>query len=282
MVSAAGKGYVYMSLVGTSILRNVVERIKDRWLDRYPDMVGWHSLPLEDSRNAYPDGLLCRMGETDAALYGDMLKAASSLGYRASAEVSGLVGLASTLSHSYRDVQVVLYPTASCSSYLSAQLNASLLRSMGFESVEVKVLERLGRPGLLNEGLIELLDKTVPLILEASRAGRDVYLNAAPGFKAESSFLVLASLLAGAKGVIYIHETFRDPVFLPAIPLKVDERFVEIIESFGDAMPEEAWESVDHHVRRELVERGIVARKGEVYVVRPWVRELVKSLATSR
>jgi len=34
---------------------------------------------------------------------------------------------------------------------------------------------------------------------------------------------VIAAYLAGANGVVYIHETFRDVVELPMLPLQLDE-----------------------------------------------------------
>ncbi|MEM0001263.1 MAG: hypothetical protein QXY82_08155 [Desulfurococcaceae archaeon] len=45
--------YLYISLVGTSVLRNTAMRLKDKWRDKYPDLENWHSLPLDDERNIY-------------------------------------------------------------------------------------------------------------------------------------------------------------------------------------------------------------------------------------
>ncbi|MEM1830604.1 MAG: putative CRISPR-associated protein [Desulfurococcaceae archaeon] len=274
--------YLYISLVGTSVLRNTAMRLKDKWRDKYPDLENWHSLPLDDARNVYNTGLLCRLRTADPELYEDMLNEAMSLGEKASAEVAGVVGLAGTLIHSYDKVHVVLYPTATCNSLLSAEINKAVLKGLGFRSIEVQPIEKLGKLEEFEEGLVELLDKVVPRILEAGSKGMSVYLNATPGFKAESSFLVLSSLLAGVKGVVYIHETFREPVFIPAVPISVEKEFAEWIKSLGDEIPREVWSTIPQLMRQELTERGLVKQAGEVYVVRKWVWKLLEKLQKNR
>ncbi|MEM4593089.1 MAG: hypothetical protein QW196_06770, partial [Sulfolobales archaeon] len=130
--------YLYISLVGTSVLRNTAVKLKDKWRSKYPDLENWHSLPLDDERNIYRTGLLCDLKNLDPLLYDDMLNEAMNLGEKASAEVAGIVGLARTLMHSYDKVHVVLYPTATCNSLLSAEINRDVLGSLGFRSIEVQ------------------------------------------------------------------------------------------------------------------------------------------------
>jgi len=270
--------YLYISLVGTSVLRNTALKLKDKWRGKYPDLENWHSLPLDDERNIYKTGFLCDLKNLDPLLYDDIVNEAMSLGEKASAEVAGVVGLAGTLMHFYDKVHVVLYPTATCNSLLSAEINKAVLNSLGFRSIEVQPIEKLGKLEEFEEGLVELLDKVVPRILEAGSKGMSVYLNATPGFKAESSFLVLSSLLAGVKGVVYIHETFREPVFIPAVPISVEKEFAEWIKSLGEEIPREVWSTIPQLMRQELTERELVKQAGEVYVVRKWVWKLLEKL----
>lgn len=273
--------YLYLSLVGTSVLRNAATAIKDKWASSYSDVEAWHNMPLEDSRNRYPSGFLCRLDALEPELYADMLDAARELGERASAEVSGLVGIASVRGHRKDLAEVLLYPTASCTSLLSAKLNRGLLAEMDFARVEIRVLEKLGKWETFEEGLVELLDKVVDDIVNARKEGLRVFVNATPGFKVESSFLVLASILAGADGVVYIHETFREPVFIPAVPVRVSESFVEHVRNVADSegrIPVEAWGYLDMELRQMLEERGIVRREKDYFEIRPWIRLLVGKL----
>lgn len=270
--------YLYISLVGTSILRNAVQRIKERWVDRYSDIETWHNIGLDDPRNIYPDGMLCELKIREHELYEDLVDAAISLAEAASAEISGFIGLSNICNHNRDIVNIILYPTASCTSILSAELNRIVLIKLGFRNIEIEALGKLGKPEIFEEGLIELLDKVIKRIEEAKEKGNRVFINATPGFKAESSFLVLASLLAGASGVIYIHETFREPIFMPAIPIGINEEFAEIVENLGDKIPLEAWGSIEFEKRIELKERGIVKCMEDYCEIRPWISVLVKRL----
>lgn len=270
--------YLYISLVGTSILRNVCQRVKDKWIEKHRDIETWYNMGLDDPRNIYPDGMLCKLKVYEHDLYEDLVDVAISLAEKASAEISGFTGLTSICNHSRSAVNIVLYPTASCTSILSAELNRIVLLKLGFKSIEIEILEKLGRSESFEEGLIELLDKVITRIEEARSRGIRVFVNATPGFKAESSFLVLASLLAGASGVIYIHETFREPIFMPAIPIGIDREFAEIVENIGDRIPLEAWSSIEFEKRLELRERGIVRCVEDYCEIRPWISALVKRL----
>lgn len=270
--------YLYISLVGTSVLRNVAQTVKEKWEDKYRDIMFWHNMPLDNPRNTYPEGELCRLNTVEPELYADMVEAARNLREKASAEVAGLVGISSVRGHSRALVEVLLYPTASCTSVLSAKINREVIVDLGFSRVEMKVLEKLGKLETFEEGLVELLDNVVSAVVDARRRKLRVFVNATPGFKAESSFLVLASILAGADGAVYVHETFREPVFIPAVPLKVDESFVGIFKAFmpeGRA-PRDVWSYVDLEVRQLLEERGIVKCEKDYCELRPWIKLLVK------
>ncbi|MEM4436323.1 MAG: putative CRISPR-associated protein [Thermosphaera sp.] len=273
--------YVYISLVGTSILRNLGNQLEG-WRNKYQDISSWHNMRLDDPRNIYPQGLLCRLKDLEPSLFNEMINKTLGMGEKASAEATGIVKMSSLLTHHRRETEVVLYPTSSCSSILSAELNETLLKQLGYGVVRVKVLEKLGRFESFEDGLVELLDEVTSEIDRASSKDTPVYINASPGFKAESSFLVIASLLAGAKGVVYIHETFHEPIFIPAIPISIDEDFVKKVKSLEDRIPLEAWGSIEPDLRRELVDRGIVKHVEGYYAVRPWIRSLIEKLEASK
>lgn len=270
-----------MTLVGTSVLKNTAQVVIETWRSKYSDLDNWHNMSLADSRNIYPDGLLCKLDLVEPDLYSDMLDAAVSLGERASAEVSGLVGIASSRGHSRSDVEILLLPTGSCTSVLSSKLNRQLAIHLGFASVKISVVERLGRFETFEEGLVDLLNTVVLAIKEARERGQRVFVNATPGFKAESSFLVLASLLAGADGVVYLHETFREPIYIPAVPIKIDDQFASLVKRImpDGRISREEWGYVDITTRQMLEERGIVKCEKDVCKVNPWIKSLVDKLS---
>ncbi|MGB9705626.1 MAG: putative CRISPR-associated protein, partial [Pyrobaculum sp.] len=43
------------------------------------------------------------------------------------------------------------------------------------------------------------------------------------GYKPESTFAVIAAYIAGAVGVMYVHESFQEVVMLPMVPLQLRE-----------------------------------------------------------
>lgn len=270
--------YLYVSLVGTSVLKNTAQSVRERWTDKYPDVESWHNMPLNDQRNTYPDGLLCRLDVVEPDLYSDIVEVARSRGERASAEISGLTGIASVRGHRRSLVEILLYPTGSCTSVLSAKVNRELLADLGFGRVGFVVLEKLGKLETFEDGLVELLDKVVAAIADARGRGLRVFVNATPGFKAESSFLVLASLLAGADGAVYVHETFHEPIFIPAVPVKVDQEFAEFIKTHmpKGAVPREIWGYLPLEIREMLEERGIVKCTADNCVVSPWIKLLIE------
>lgn len=270
--------YLYISLVGTSILRNTAKNVKQKWSQKYPDIDQWFVMSLHDTRNTYPDGEICKIRELDFSLYRDLLEEACKLGEKASAEVYGLVGIANTMMHSMKEVSVLLLSTATCTSLLSAYLNKELLVDMGFSRVEIEVVRGFEKLEDFEKGLIELLDKAITRIVEAKTSQTGVYINAAPGFKVESSFLILASLLAGARGIMYIHETFHEPVFIPAIPIKIDESLMKLVLEHEGRIPREAWSTLDQYYRQFLEESGIVRRAGDYWEIRPWIRILIEKI----
>lgn len=68
----------------------------------------------------------------------------------------------------------------------------------------------------------------------ARREGRLTYVVATGGYKPESTFAVIAAYLAGAHGVIYVHETFKDVVELPILPLQLEETLAKFARREAD------------------------------------------------
>ena len=80
----------------------------------------------------------------------------------------------------------------------------------------------------------------------ARREGRLTYVVATGGYKPESTFAVIAAYLAGAHGAVYIHETFKDVVELPILPLQLEETLAKL------AMREADEHDVAHHLGMDI------------------------------
>jgi CRISPR/Cas system-associated protein Csm6 len=68
----------------------------------------------------------------------------------------------------------------------------------------------------------------------ARTEGRLTYVVATGGFKPESTFAVIAAYLAGAHGAVYIHETFKDVMELPILPLQLEETLAKFARREAD------------------------------------------------
>ncbi len=220
--------YLYVSPVGTSLLRNFVfSNEYSDLLEKYSDYNPrtWFRLSPDDPLNRIPNGFLCNPpSEITDALRNFIAKDPR----RASAEVNGIYSILELFYHSPSDVEILLIGTSTCNSRLCMDIVSEYLRSKGFkiETVELKALRSVEE---FEEGIIELLDKVIPRIREFKEKNKYVYINATPGFKPETTFLVLASILAGADSIVYIHEAFHQPITLPIPPITLDyEKIMEI------------------------------------------------------
>ncbi len=84
-----------------------------------------------------------------------------------------------------------------------------------------RVVEGLGRD--FYGGLLRLAQVVKSDVVEARRGGRLPYVVATGGYKPESTFAVIAAYIAGAVGVLYVHESFQEVVMLPMVPLQLRE-----------------------------------------------------------
>lgn len=106
-----------------------------------------------------------------------------------------------------------------------------------------------------------------------------MFVNAMVGFKAESTFTVMVSFIAGADGVVYMHKTFRETIYLPAIPIEIEQSFINLFKAIEFRIPREAWNSLDLTVRQRLQDTGLTQNKGKYYEVRPRIRILIEKLS---
>ncbi|MEM1875156.1 MAG: putative CRISPR-associated protein [Candidatus Hadarchaeales archaeon] len=105
-----------------------------------------------------------------------------------------------------------------CAKILQSFLSQLKLR-IYVESVEIS---GLGDPKNFRHGLAKLFEKVVELIRAHYLQNDTVYVHATGGFKPETAIALLASNLPGIGApVLYIHESFREVVRLPAMPVRL-------------------------------------------------------------
>ena len=272
---------VHVVPVGTSLLGNYGRA--------HPDVVagyglgGWERLGFDDPRQL----VICeRMGELSRLLLDYVMVE----GERASAELSSLLRAVRGLGCKPEATYVYLYATNTCNSRLAMNVIAEYLRSRGF-MVRTDVIRAARNEDELDEAMSELIDKVLREAVKMMGRGYMVCSNATPGFKVESAYLTVASLLAGVECVYYMHEAFQDVVYMPTPPLEMRREYLEILAKIKE-MEDQKQTSINQVIAKlskdygkqaegiveELRERKLVTiRNGEV-TLKKWVRSLLELL----
>lgn len=269
----------YISLVGTSLLGNFNRALGARYRSRYPDFGEWYRLSPSDDRNRIPDGDVCNALE-DRSLIGDMISFVVNERGRSCAEVNGVLGIQSVFGHSPGNVEIVLLYTKTCTARLVSKVLVEAFQGLGFQKPLLIELSKIESVDEFDYGLVELLDKVFSIVSDRRSRGMRIYINATPGFKAETAFIVIASMLLGVDAAIYIHESFDYPVILPSLPIAIRKEELEpLLKVFGEdnSIHINAFVSaLGDSKLREYVDKGIVRMKGEEVVIRPWIRYLIE------
>jgi len=270
-----------VSPVGTSVLSNFVRESRFKSvIERYSskNVESWHRLSPSDPLNTVPGGYICGIVR-GSDLYNAMLDYVRSEPARASSELNAILRLLESVDVSREVVEVFLYNTQTCNSRLCRSLLEDYLRGEGVrvQSIEIRGLGSLHE---FDSGLVEVLDKVVRVVVDRKRQGTRVYVNATPGFKPESTFFVIASILAGADSIFYIHEGFRELVRLPMPPLSLRrdevEELVRLLGTEGGAPLYAVRQELGDEGVRRLVEMGLVEKREGMLVLRRWVRKLLE------
>ncbi len=98
------------------------------------------------------------------------------------AELAGILAAVDEARSRYGSIGVMvsLYPTAICSSYLASEIVARYLGGKGVPTF-IKVLKAIRSVEGFDDGLASLADIAVGDVVEYSRMGYKIYVNAAPG-----------------------------------------------------------------------------------------------------
>ena len=264
--------------VGTSLLSNFERRFPEE--ARRLGVTGWYRLSPsdpgqyvaeEEAGKGFSSGVFRRLYEL---LSGD------PRGF--SAELNAFLGYIDFAGHAPpSEVGVLLYTTDTGVSWLIGRVLREYLASKGYIVEGPYRIRGLGRSvKVFEEGLVNLVDEVVSRVVEAKRKGVSVYINATPGYKAETTFLVLAGLLAGATTIYYIHEAFREPISLPILPLAIKREIIELLNKIDEAEKYIAEEILRdyNYTTRTLREMGLIEEIGGKIRVRKWAKKIISLL----
>ncbi|ADN50534.1 putative CRISPR-associated protein [Vulcanisaeta distributa] len=277
-----------LSTVGTSLLGNL-ERNIDKLTLRSREVFGNRAkppsrLPVDDELQRSFEEWSAKGGE----VLEDAVKALSKDPAGFSAELNSIIAFIKSLParHVISELRLQFYPTDTGTSRFCARAITEYLRRfqedfrglIGIPAYsaliidEPIVLKGFGR-GVewFREGLTDLMDRFVSNIVRLRRDGYKVVVNPTGGFKPESAYLTVVAILAGAWRVVYAHETFREVVELPILPITLDSKYVKAL-SGRPTLDELRSVGLDPE---DLRESGVIdIRNGEVEV-REWFRRLV-------
>jgi len=266
------------STVGTSLLKNFVADTRFRSIvDRFA-MVDWDRVAVDDPRNTYPSGVICRALK-NVELLAKLEQFALENPVRALAEVNGIETTLTKFPTPRGAVDVVLIASQTCNSLLCAQIARKVLKAMGYSNVEVVEVRALKSVDEFDEGLLELLDKVVEHIEGYLKRGYKVVVSATPGFKAETAFLTIVAMLLGIPS-IYIHESFKAPVTLPVLPIRVDTATLsEVLELFRSSNCVDKGVAINvlgEKLSEYLFTQIITEKPGGEVCLRVWLSKLLK------
>ena len=268
--------WVHVVSSGTSVLCNF-ERLRSDVASSL-GVSGWCRADSEDPVQGVA---LCRARPGDP-VFDALLDFVGGDPEVASAELNAFLKYVGLSSHAPPpEVGVLIYSSDTGTGYLCASVIQEYLRRRGYALLTPNPIRipGLGRSEeAFDDALSNLLDLVVRKIIDWSRKGVPVYINATGGYKAETQFLVLAAAVAGAKAAYYIHETFRDVIELPLPPLRIDERLeklVRVIKAEGELNPrryEEICSQLGVDPQELMRDRKIITQD---YRPRKWLLRLV-------
>jgi putative CRISPR-associated protein (TIGR02619 family) len=262
---------VHIVTVGTSIIRNIAQcagghNVPSEIAERFRR---WAQAPPHSREDAEAGGRACAGCEE----FETALSILSSNPYGISAELNAM---RTYLERGEVDAVVLLASDTGVSEF-SARLLEAYLSSEGrrVETVRVRDLGLDFQSGLLN-----LVDAVASIVARYRGENYRAWINLTAGFKLEAAVLYLASCLSrmGVEKAYYIHETMRSTVEVPAVPVKLEDSLLKVVEKLddGELEVEEARRRVGEELLELLLRSGLAEKIGSTVRIRRWVLHLVK------
>ncbi len=255
--------------VGTSLLGNFARSPVGSSVVRGFGVDGWDRFSPDDPRQE----VVCGSFEP---LRDHLLDFVRSTGEVASAELSSLMRAVRGLGCDPSSTRVILYATNTCTSKLAMSVIAGYLKELGF-AVREHVIQSARSEDELEIAMTEVVERAISEALRMAERGYQVCVNATPGFKVESAYLTVAALLAGLNCVYYMHEAFKDVVYMPVPPLQLKEDYRRaILELEKPITRREAEEKLGRTMLEELIYRRLVEEREGLVRARPWALRIAK------
>jgi len=200
--------YLHVIGTGTSVLRNF-ERYQDygNIIEKY-GLRGWGELSPNDFKQKVIESFIMHGNEVHEKLL-EFIRRDPKY---ASAELNSFLRYVDEHRHSKDYVEVVIYCTDTNNNRLAAQVIYEWLRENGYYVVSEPIKVKDFGVGIekFDSGLINLLERVLRIIVNKSKQGYKIYINATAGYKPETTFIVIAAMLTlkTAPTIYYIHEAF--------------------------------------------------------------------------
>jgi len=195
---------------------------------------------------------------------------------RASAELNAFLKFQSLYGYNRPgETEIGLYTTDTGSGWLCGRLIYTYLKENGYVLNEPVRVRDFGLGyNFFDSALLNLIDNFSKIIFSKRRKGYRIYVNVTAGFKPETCFTTIISLLFGVDKIYYIHESFHEIVVIPAVPLSIDREFLKMIDIDGSPV---YWvkEKYGEKILEELDRKGLIYEKSGKIFLRKWVKRLM-------
>ncbi|MGC9069529.1 MAG: putative CRISPR-associated protein, partial [Thermoprotei archaeon] len=168
--------YLHVISTGTSILRNFERSLDYKNIVEKYGLRGWGELGPDDPKQSVIESFIMRGNEVHESLL-DFVRKDPRL---ASAELNSFLEYVVSHVHGRDEVEVVIYCTDTNNNRLAAQIIYEYLRECGYYVVgePIKVKDFGVGVEKFDSGLINLLERVLRIIVNKSRQGYKVYINA--------------------------------------------------------------------------------------------------------
>ncbi|BBG24989.1 hypothetical protein IC006_2323 [Sulfuracidifex tepidarius] len=218
---------VHVTAVGTSLLGN---SSKDSNVKKVIDELGlenWERMSFNDDRQR-------KIADNFNRIKGVLLEYLRDKGQGGSAELDSLLSAMKRFGHSKEEVYVLMYTTNTWNSELAGEVIKDYLEEQGIHGEKTEI-SSISSEESFYEGINDLFDKVIKRIIKFKEEGDEVFINATPGLKPETTFLSLAGLLAGADSIYYKYQEFNNVVSLPSLPITITPKYLEWLIRFAES-----------------------------------------------
>ncbi|MEM4649211.1 MAG: putative CRISPR-associated protein [Candidatus Bathyarchaeia archaeon] len=271
--------FFHIISVGTSILRNFERSQEYGSIVKKYGLTNWGELKPDAPEQKIIEGFIIANHEVHKSL----LEFVKKDPYLASAELNSFLKYIAVHKHGKDDTEIAVYCTDTHNNRLAAQIIYEYLREEGFSIVGEPIKVKDFGVGIeeFHSGLVNLLEKVLRIIINKSKQGYKIYINATAGYKPEVTFMALAAMLTlkVAPKIYYIHEAFKENVELPALPLKIDEKYLDIAKMFMEPKPmHEAEETLKKYRFRldDLLNSQILSSNEGLIQTKEWLRKIIQ------